>query len=323
MAIRKIPDKLAVITYLHQLRSSLGTAETNAIYEDFKTNGQSHSNTSGIAIRKSFSEGNIKLFAKQTSLTVMEGEKGQLDLPTVHEEESGGSGASNGEVSPNNNLYRQKAKDLLEQAKKESIESASSPEGGETKTYEETVVSTSTSVVMRRQKSLTPKSKDSRLSYIDNELKVLDEETQEIDRQAAILHRRIRETSEDDQLVYDALLQQWFALLNKKNALVRRQMQLNILEKQDDLEKKFLMLQDELRIYSDMADSKKTEEDQQREELLLQELLVVLNQRNEMVMQSEHEERMLETDEQIEQDITLPEERLVQNKSARDECRMQ
>ena len=35
---------------------------------------------------------------------------------------------------------------------------------------------------------------DSRLSYIDNEMLVLDSETQEIDRQAAILDRRIRYT---------------------------------------------------------------------------------------------------------------------------------
>ena len=35
---------------------------------------------------------------------------------------------------------------------------------------------------------------DSRLSYIDNEMLVLDSATQEIDRQAAILDRRIRYT---------------------------------------------------------------------------------------------------------------------------------
>ncbi len=55
--------------------------------------------------------------------------------------------------------------------------------------------------------------------------------------------RMFRETSEEDELVYDALLQQWFTLVNQKNALLRRQMQLNILEKEDDLEKKSLLLQ--------------------------------------------------------------------------------
>ena len=42
-----------------------GTDETNGIYEAFKENGPCHS--SGMAIRKSFSEGNIKLFTKQNT----------------------------------------------------------------------------------------------------------------------------------------------------------------------------------------------------------------------------------------------------------------
>merc|ERR1712042_354294 len=99
----------------------------------------------------------------------------------------------------------------------------------------------------------------------------LDAEQLEIDRQAAILDKRLRETADDDQLVYDALLQQWFTLVNKKNTLLRRQMQLNILEKEDDLEKKLLMLQEELRSLSEMEESRKTEDDRKREDLLLEE----------------------------------------------------
>jgi len=52
-------------------------------------------------------------------------------------------------------------------------------------------------------------------------MSLLDAEQQEIDLQAAILDKRLREVAEDDQLLYDALLQQWFTLVNKKNALLR------------------------------------------------------------------------------------------------------
>jgi len=144
----------------------------------------------------------------------------------------------------------------------------------------------------------------------------------EIDKQAAILDKRLRETSEDDQLVYDALLQQWFTLVNKKNALLRRQMQLNILEKEDDLEKKLLMLQEELRSLSEMEESRKTEDDRKREDLLLEELVLVVNQRNELVIQRDEEEKMIEQDEQLDEQVTLPENEHLRN-NKRDDCRMQ
>jgi hypothetical protein len=48
--------------------------------------------------------------------------------------------------------------------------------------------------VIIRQRSMTPRSKreNNRLSYIDNEIRFLDAEQQEIDRQAAILDKRLR-----------------------------------------------------------------------------------------------------------------------------------
>ena len=49
---------------------------------------------------------------------------------------------------------------------------------------------------------------------------------------------------------------------------------------------------------------------------------MVVNQRNELVQQRDEEERMIDNDEQIEQDVTLAEDRLVQNRG-RDDCKMQ
>ena len=311
MVIKRIPDKLAVITYLHQLRSALGTEETDLLYE--KSKDEQLVPTTGV--KKSWSEGQISLFSRSNT------EAERSDLETIEEQPSV-------EIRPEKlSEYKSRAKSFIEQARSESIE-----EEGEEQPEEEPVSSETTSStrgnsssppkVIMRQKSNTPKPRNNRLSYFDNEMQMLDAEQHEIDIQAAILDKRLRETSEDDQVLYDALLQQWFTLVNKKNALVKRQMQLNILKKEDNLDKKQNMLQEELRSLSEMEESRKTEDDRKREDLLLQELIELVNKRNELVMQRDEEERMLHDDEQLDEEITLPENNHLRN-NRRDECKMQ
>lgn len=68
-------------------------------------------------------------------------------------------------------------------------------------------------------------------NYIQNELEALEREQKQIDKQAALLEKDLRlvmesgNNSEQEEL----MMTNWFTLVNKKNALLRRQMQLNIL----------------------------------------------------------------------------------------------
>lgn len=79
--------------------------------------------------------------------------------------------------------------------------------------------------------------------------------------------------------------------VNKKNALLRRQMQLNILEQESDLERKYELLNLELRAAMSIEDWRKTEEQREREKLLLAELLTIVDKRNELVLNLHSQEQ--------------------------------
>uniref|UniRef100_A0A0A9WE13 EH domain-binding protein 1 n=1 Tax=Lygus hesperus TaxID=30085 RepID=A0A0A9WE13_LYGHE len=102
----------------------------------------------------------------------------------------------------------------------------------------------------------------------------------------------------------EILMYKWFTLVNKKNALIRRQMQLNILEKEDDLERRYVLLNSELRNILQMEEWQKTEDQKLRENLLLAELVNIVNKRDELVHHLDSQERAIEDDDRIEQDLS-------------------
>ncbi|XP_017838922.1 EH domain-binding protein 1 isoform X2 [Drosophila busckii] len=111
--------------------------------------------------------------------------------------------------------------------------------------------------------------------------------------------RRRCETEETEE----QLLSQWFTLVNKKNALLRRQMQLNILEQEKDLERKFSMLERELRAAQSVEDWRKTEAQREKERLLLDELVTIVDKRDQLVQHLHNQEIAIEDDHEIAREL--------------------
>ena len=118
---------------------------------------------------------------------------------------------------------------------------------------------------------------------------ILFEET-DVCNQLTILEHKISQIQAEGEGANQSLLNIWFELISKKNIIFHRRLMLEIMQNEEDLERKCEMLQAELR---------KPDIESQREELLLAELLKTVDLRDKLLGEKYKEENILCQEELI------------------------
>lgn len=124
------------------------------------------------------------------------------------------------------------------------------------------------------------------------ELVELDKEIVKLEKKITDLNNKGNDKNVDN-------LDEIFSLVNKKNDLLRRQMQLNIIEQEKALERANEELTKELRSLMSIDDSRKTKSQIERQQYLYEQSLALVNKRNELVHHMDVQERGIDDDNQM------------------------
>ena len=133
---------------------------------------------------------------------------------------------------------------------------------------------------------------------IAEELFSLTKEETRIAREKDELEEVLRE-EEYDPNMHEIIMQKWMQLVNQKNSVVRRQMQLNIKEKEKIVSYDLDRIQQKLQTFNGLDDSRKTDAMKEEEQKLIESHVALVNKKNELVLQLDTQEQAIADDERI------------------------